>query len=121
MPCREGYDLLEGRDVVLQASRQGACSAAALATEFLCYVRLPASYVPPLHRSVPPQGTHPTEGLTNAMIASVPGHPFWPYVFQVLSERAGGGPIDATGQEGRGRMQGERFGTDCSARRRNGA
>lgn len=47
------------------------------------------------------QATHPSEGLTNAVVASAAGHPFWPYVFEVMRERGGGGgPIHATGAPG---------------------
>eukprot|EP00887_Chlorella_sp_A99_P006870 scaffold2.g6870.t1 len=58
---REGYDMLEGLDVVLQ-------------------------------------GSHPSEGTTNAMLASVPKHPFWEQVFKVMAQKVDvAHPIDATG------------------------
>lgn len=38
----------------------------------------------------PPQEDDNGGAVINAMMASVPGHPVWPLIFQVMAERAGG-------------------------------
>ncbi|PSC76477.1 glycosyl transferase [Micractinium conductrix] len=43
------------------------------------------------------QGTGGQEGVTNAMLASVPGHPLWKCIFKLLQERQGKWVIEATG------------------------
>lgn len=95
--------MLIDKDLVLQASCFSVTPAALPALPRARRGRAPTATCEHLKPSLlsvlpSPQGTSKDELVTNAIIASAPGHHLWPYVFDVLKERVGSGdPISQTG------------------------